>query len=376
MPEYFATQLRDGTAQVAESLTPASAADVRGQGDRRARRRRIGTVSATMSAVLIIAGVAFGLVGQSNPHTVRPDVAHAATGTAKAAATATATTSTSAVTGGSVDVHLTPPAQYAATTANKVQLTIDNPGPARQVIVEFKSSQTRALYWVEACDSSAGGGCNTATYAANPLKVSKSALSNEPGVAAFDLALPSGTSTYNAWVDLPSGMTSYTVYVLEGTSTVLGQTPSGPIGHSFPALSVVGNGTVTVTRGGSAVEFDTKLNNSTAASYVDMFSFTTFTCKAGQSTVTVPQTAYKLQWYSGAEWSTVGPVKELGQFSYELSPGEITTLRFRLTLKTSLPSDVTSCQVKQLVSPTDTWTPPYYDPSAPNAQTTVDIVVK
>lgn len=376
MPEYFATQLRDGTAQVTEFLALASAADVRGQGERRARRRRIEAVAATMSAVLLIGGVAFGVAGQNNPQTIRPSVAHGATGTSTAKAAAEATATSSAVTGGSVDVHLTPPAQYAATTANKVRLTIDNPGPARQVVVEFKSTQTKALYWVEACDSSAGGGCNKMSLAENPLKVSKSALSNEPGVAAFDLALPSGTSTYNAWVNLQSGMTSYAVYVLDGASTVLGQTSSGTIAHSFPTLSVVGDSTVTVTRGGSAVEFDTKLTNSTSASYVDMFSYTTLSCKAGQSTVTVPQTAYELQWYSGAEWSTVGPIKALGQFSYQISAGETTTVRFRLAVKTSLPSDVTSCQVTQLVTPTNTWTPPYYDASAPHAQTTVDIDVR
>ena len=377
MPEYFKTQLRDGTAQVAESLALPSAALVRGHGERRARRRRIGAVSATVSAALVVGGVAFGVARQDSPHATRPSVAaavsNAPTNSAHTGPSAVGTTSSG--TGGSVGVHLSPPAQYAAATENKVGLTIDNSGPARQVVVEFKSTQTNALYWVEPCDSSVGGGCNKNAYADNPLKVAKGAESEVPGVAAFDLALPAGTSSYTAWVGLPAGVTSYTVLVLEGT-TVLGQSSSGPINHGFPTLSAVGQGTVTIVRGGSAVEFDTKITDNTSASYVDLFSFTTLSCKAGQSTVTLPQGSYTLKWGTGADWQSVGPVKALGQFSYELSPGQSTTTRFRLALSSSLPSDVTSCQVTQVASASDTWTAPYYDRSAPNARIVVDFDVR
>lgn len=384
MPEYFVNQLREGTGQVADSLRLPSAAEVRDRGERRGRRRRLGTVSATMSAVLFVGGVVFGVTRPDTEPTARSQAAAGAAGEAgvpSAVATEApvngpvAITANTAAIGGSVGLHLVPPAEYAAATANKVQLTIDNPGAARQVIVEFKSTQTKAVYWVEPCDSGADGGCSTVSYAENPLKVAKSSLSSTPGVTAFDLALPAGTSTYSAWVDLPAGMTSYTVLVLEG-STVLGQTSSGPIGNGFPALSDVGSGTVTVVRGGPAVEFDTKITNDTSASYVDIGSFTTLSCKAGQSTATLPQSSYTLQWYTGAGWAAVGPIRALGQFSFEINPGETTTTRFRLALKTSLPADVTSCQVTQLVSATTTFTPPYYEVNAPKSQTTVDIEVR
>lgn len=377
MPEYFTAQLRAGSAQLAESLGAPSAAEVRGHGERRARRRRISTVSAAMSAVLAISGVAFGIAGRSGPHASRPNAVVGVTGTpANSPRTepGVAVTTPSAV-AGAIGVHLSPPAQYATTTANKVGLTIVNPGPARQVVVEFRSTQTKALYWVEPCDSGAGGGCNPNAYADNPLKVSKSSLSAIPGVAAFDLALPAGASSYTAWVSLPAGVTSYTVLVLEGGS-VLGQSPSGPINYGFPIVRAASQGAVTIVRGGAAVEFDTETDNDTSGSYVDLMSFITFACKAGQSTVAVPQSSYVLEWYTGVSWLAIGPVKELGHFSYDMQPGQKATARFRLALESSLPAEVTSCQVTQVISATDTWTAPYYDVSAPNARAVVDFDVR
>lgn len=366
MPEYFKTELRDGTAQVTDSLALPSAALVREHGERRARRHRIAAVSATVSVALIV-GATFAVARQDGS-APRQNAATAVSHTP------TAGTASSAPVGGSVAVHLNPPAQYAATSANKVGLTIDNPGPARQVVVEFKSAQTKALYWVEPCDSSVGGGCTKQGYADSPLKVAAGPVSATPGVAAFDLALPTGTSNYTVWVDLPAGMTSYSVLVLEG-GTVLSETPSGPISHGFPTLSAVDQGTVTLARGGTAVELDTKLTNDTSASYIDLFSFTSLSCKSGQSTVTVPQGSYTLEWYTGMNWRAVGPVKELGQFSFDLNAGQSSTTRYRLALKSSLPSDVTSCRLTQVVSATDTSTAPYYDESAPYARVVADIDV-
>lgn len=370
MPEYFATQLREGTGQVAESLALPTAAQVRRQGEARGRRRRFAAVAATMSAVLLVGGVAFGVS--------RPDVA--ATNRAAAASRASAnapiaTATMSAASGGAVGVRLTPPAEYAASTSNKVELTIDNPGSARQVVVEFKATQTKSLYWVEPCDNSVGGGCNKTDYADNPLKVAKGALSSTPGIAAFDLALPTGISTYTAFVDLPAGVTSYSVLVLDG-ATVLGETSSGPISHGFPTLDVVGPTIRKITPGGAAVEFDTKLTDDTSASYIDIFSFTTLTCGNGPVATTIPQSSYTLEWYTGANWAAVGPTKALGQFSYAIAPGETTTTRFRLAFTTALPYAITSCRVTQLVSATDTWTAPYYDESAPRSQTAVGFSIE
>ena len=371
MPEYFATQLREGTGQVAESLALPTAAQVRRLGETRVRRRRFAAVAATMSAVLLVGGVAFGVS--------RPDAAatnRAAAAAARASANPPiATATTSAATGGAVGVRLTPPAEYAASTSNKVELTIDNPGSARQVVVEFKATQTKSLYWVEPCDNSVGGGCNKTDYADNPLKVAKGALSSTPGVAAFDLALPTGINTYTAYVDLPAGVTSYSVLVLDG-ATVLGETSSGPISHGFPTLDVVGPTTRKITPGGAAVEFDTKLTDDTSASYIDIFSFTTLTCGNGTVATTIPQSSYTLEWYTGANWAAVGPTRALGQFSYAITPDETDTTRFRLAFTASLPIDITSCQVTQLVSATDTWTAPYYDASAPRSQTAVGFSIE
>lgn len=375
MPEYFKTQLLDGTTRVADSLTLPSAADVRGHSERRVRRRRIAGVSATLSVALLVCGVAFAFAQQNDARASQPlggAASHVPTRPAGAEASATEARSGAA---GPVSVQLTPPAEYAAATANEVRLTIANAGAAGQVVVEFKSTQTRALYWVEPCDSSAGGGCNDTSYAENPLKVAHNPLSGVPGVSAFDLAPPAGTSSYTAWVDLPSGVTSYTVAVLDGAK-VLGQTVSGPIARDFPTVAAAGPSTMTITRGGSAVPFQTDIVDSTSGSYIDMFSFTTFSCMAGQSTVTLPQGSYTLQWYDGGGWAAVGPVKELGQFSYELSPNQTRTTRFRLRLSSSLPANVTSCQVTQLITPSTAGSAPYYDVHAPNARTVVSFVVR
>ncbi|WP_034264701.1 hypothetical protein [Actinospica robiniae] len=368
MPEYFAIQLRDGTGQVAESFAFPTASEVRGHGDRQARRRRIATVSATMSAVLLISGVAFGVTRRAPAPASLPNAAAASSGPQS-------TGTTPAATGESVGVRLIPPAQYAAGTANKIELTIDNPGTARPVIVEFKSPQTKSVYWVEPCDNSSNFSCDAAAYADNPLKKPKNFLSSTPGVTAFNLALPAGISTYTAWVDPPAGVSSYTVLVLEG-STVLGQTSSGPISRGFPTLSVVGRSTMTVVRGGSAVEFDTKLTDDTSGSYILLPSFTSLSCMAGQSPVTLPQGSYTLQWYTGASWAAVGEPRMNGQFSYEIKPREATTDRFRLALENSLPADVTSCRVTQVVSSTSTPTPPFYVASDSTAQTAVNFDVK
>jgi hypothetical protein len=169
---------------------------------------------------------------------------------------------------------------------------------------------------------------------------------------------------------------SYEVRVLDGT-TVLGQAASGPIDDDFPTLNVSSRSATSVARGGASVEFTTTVDNLTSTSYVDLFSFTTLSCSSGENAVQIAQDAYTLDWYTGgAGWSPVGPVKELGQFSYQLSPGESTTTQFRLAFKDSLPGAVTSCQVTQLVSASDTGSAPFYDTSAPDARAVTTFTVR
>jgi hypothetical protein len=91
--------------------------------------------------------------------------------------------------------------------------------------------------------------------------------------------------------------------------------------------------------------------------------------------VTLPQGAYTLDWSSGTNWQAVGNLQYPCQFGYAMSTGESTTTRFRLALTDSLPSDVTDCQVTQLVSASLQTAPPYYDQSDPTAQTVVDFSV-
>jgi hypothetical protein len=61
MSEYFETQLREGSAQVAGSLTTHPAAAVRAHSERRARRARTSAVSLATCATLVVGGTAFGL---------------------------------------------------------------------------------------------------------------------------------------------------------------------------------------------------------------------------------------------------------------------------------------------------------------------------
>jgi hypothetical protein len=371
VPEFFTTQLQEGSTQVSEQFSLPSPAEVRSRSEHRVRRRRAQVAGASVAVVLVMSGAAFGLARQSGSSAAAAGATTPATVSPRPQATSTV----SAPAAASVTVRLDPPAQYAGTTANRVGLTIANPGPARNVAIEFSAAQTQARYWVESCDSSVDGGCSSGAIAANPLKVAKGADAEAPGVVKFDLALPTGTTAYTVWVSPPNGVTSYTASVLDGTE-VLGQTGSGQIGHSsFPTLTTLSQSPMAIHRGGSAVEFDTKVTDDTTASYVNLFSFTTLTCNAGQNTMTVPQSSYTLEWNAGADWQAIGP-SQLGQISFQLTPGEASTTQFRLALSDSLPSDVTNCQIKQLVSATDMQSAPYYDTTAPNAQTTVDFTVE
>ncbi len=375
MPDYFESELRSGTAQVVETFTPSSAEHVRARSARRTRQHRAGAVV----LVLVVGGTAFGvsrpLFGHSTGPTGAAGAANVATSLSSAASSPRATASPSSGGGGAVSVELAPPAQYGAATSNKVELTIDNAGAARHVVVEFDAAGSKSLYWVEPCDSGVGGGCSTQSYADNPLKVAKDAGPDRPGVVSFDLALPAGTSRYTAYVDPPTGISSYTMRVLEG-KTVLAQTGPEPVSYDYPKLSAVSQSSTKLVRGGSRVDFSTQIEDQTAASYVDMASLTTVTCKAGNTVVTVPNDAYTLEWYTGVNWAQVGAPKEIGQFSYELTSGESTTTRFRLSVSDSMPAEVTSCQVTQVVSASITGTPPYYDRAAPYTQTTLDFSVE
>lgn len=378
MPEYFESQLREGSARMADALDVPSAAEVRGRSDHRARRRRSGAVVLTVAAVLAVGGAAFGIAGQdgrgpapsadraAGPSDASADASHAASPTAGTASAAPAVP---------VALRLNPPSRYAAATANKVGLTITNPGAARKVVVEFLATGTDAQYWVEGCDSGVDGGCTPQAEQSNPLQQARGKGVSAPGVVEFDLALPAGTSSYTAYVTPPAGVNSYVVRVLEGR-TVLGQAASGPLDYGFPSLVVASQASRSIARGGSSVEFDTTVDDTTSTSYVNMFSFVIVSCTAGNATVQVPQGAYTLDWYPGISWQAVGPLRELGQFGYALNSGQSTTTRFRLSLSESLPSSVTSCQVTQVISASDTSTAPFYDTSAPSAQATVTFEVR
>lgn len=64
MSEYFETQLREGSAQVAGSLDRRPADALREYSERRARRVRAGAAAVTASAVLLVAGAVFSLEGK------------------------------------------------------------------------------------------------------------------------------------------------------------------------------------------------------------------------------------------------------------------------------------------------------------------------
>lgn len=367
MSESFETRLRDGTAQVTASFTPPSAAAVRAYSGQRARRRTTGTVALAACAVLLVGGAVLGLDQQRNGHSGVP---HASAGVPTTSPSGSPTQPGK----GSVSIRLSEPALYAAATANKVGLTFSNSGPARHVVVQFDAPGSDSLYWVEPCDSGAGSGCSPQQYQDNPLRVATDQGSPRPGFVDFDLALPAGTSSYTVWVDPPGGVTSYRMFVLHGT-TVLGLGVSGQIHYAFPTLTTASQGSTTLVRGGAAVEFGTEVTDATTTSYVNLSSYTSVSCKAGQSSVTLPQGAYTLQWSAGKSWQNVGNLQYNGQFGYSMSPGQSTTTRFRLALTDSLPSDVTSCQVTQLVSATPQTAPPYYDQSDPTAHTVVNFSV-
>lgn len=376
MPEFFETELRNGTAQVAGSFEPPSAEAVRRHAELRTRRRRVGAAV----LVLLVGGAAFGLT--------RPGFGHASTPLGPVVVTSgspTTLSSTSPSPGRTpsspptgnmrLGVQLTAPASYAAATSNKVALSIDNPGPARNVLVEFLAPGTATPYWVSNCDTGVGG-CPSGSSHGNPLKVAQG-IKYAKGATDFDLALPAGTSSYNAWVDPPAGITSYSVLVLDG-KTVLGQTAPEPVelGDTFPDLSTTSQDSKTLARGGPTVGFTTELDNRTAGSYVDLFSFITVSCEAGTTVVSVPQNAYTLEWYDGIGWANVGLPKLMGQFGYDPAAGQSTSTKFRISVSDAMPAGVTGCQVTQVVSASDTQTPPYYDQSSPKAQTVVDFTIK
>ncbi|WP_034266305.1 hypothetical protein [Actinospica robiniae] len=94
MSDYFDTQLREGSARVAGSLTAPTAAAVREHSNRRARRARTGTAALAAVAVLALGGVTFGLEHQGGA--TRNTVAIANSATAGNATTPSASPSTSA----------------------------------------------------------------------------------------------------------------------------------------------------------------------------------------------------------------------------------------------------------------------------------------
>jgi hypothetical protein len=103
MSEYFETQLREGTAQVAGSLTARPAAVVREQAERRARRVRA-AVAVAASAVALVGGAAFGLARQDGR-------AGGAAGVSQPTATSSPT---SAATGGKGTASAPDPSKYVA----------------------------------------------------------------------------------------------------------------------------------------------------------------------------------------------------------------------------------------------------------------------
>jgi hypothetical protein len=156
---------------------------VREHSARRARRRRTGAAALAAAAVLVVGGAAFGLDRQDSGHSSVPGMPTGVVTTSPSASPSPVGTTSQSAGEGSVTVRLSAPAQYAAATANKVELTIDNSGPARHVVVEFDAPGSRSLYWVEPCDSGVGGCCSTQTYQGNPLRVATGQGSARPGRA-------------------------------------------------------------------------------------------------------------------------------------------------------------------------------------------------
>lgn len=228
MPETIERELRAGTDRVISTFTPQSAAELRAHADRRSRRRRAGI--ATMSIVaLAAAGTVFFNV---DSHSATSPISTAASHTSSPAA-AHSSASTAAV-GHYVTVALATPPVYSQDTANKVQVTITNPGPTRAVIVVLAVATSQSIGpWALPCDPGAGACSTWSDYTSGPLKLSGWVTVNVDTPAAqrtvrYQLSLPTGTSSYSLWATLPSGARNFSVSVLDGTKQ-LARTVSDPI---------------------------------------------------------------------------------------------------------------------------------------------------
>lgn len=115
MSDYFDTQLREGSARVAGSLTTHTAADVRAHAKRRTRRLRAGTGALTAFAVLVVGGVVFGFEHRGGPATEAVGVTDTTTASATTPATSPAARSNSSAPAYSADsASALDPSRYVA----------------------------------------------------------------------------------------------------------------------------------------------------------------------------------------------------------------------------------------------------------------------
>jgi hypothetical protein len=269
---------------------------------------------------------------------------------------------------------------YAAETANKVQVTIANPGPARAVVVEFDTTGTGILEWVEGCDAGSDGGCSDTQLYGNALHITQGPLGKTTSQATrFSLQLPHGTSTYEAWVNPPRNASTFQVRVLDDKAAkVFGSAESSQITTAFPTLHLTSQASQSVSRGGGYTSFSTTVANPTGGGYINLNQVGTVSCFANGSPVEVSSSDYSLQWFTGGgagTWTTLvnGPAWQA--MGYDLQAGKSTLTKFRLRLSDSLPAEVTSCQVTLTVSDVTTSKAPYYDASQPKGQVVIDFTV-
>jgi hypothetical protein len=379
VPEIFDATLREGTRQVAAALASPPAAELRELGERRARRRKARSIALCAAALLAVGGTTAGVCGLRGPQ-AGPAASVAATKDTGPSHPATAAATGSAAAAGPVQVSISGPAAYAAETANKVQVSIANPGPARAVIVEFDTTGTGIFEWTEGCDAGTDGGCSETNLSDNLLQLTQGALGKTTSQAVrFSLQLPHGTHTYQAWVNPPRNAGTFTVRVLDEQAVkVFGSAESPRIVTGFPTLKLISQASHSIARSGGYVEFSTTVANPTGGGYINLDQIGTVACFAGGSPVSVSSNDYSLQWFTGGgagSWTALVNGAAWQAMGYDLPAGESTTTKFRLRLSGSLSAEVTSCQVTLTVSNQTTSKAPYFDASQPKGQAVVDFTV-
>lgn len=380
MPEAFETVLREGTEQFLSAVDPPTAAQLRALGEGRARQRQIRGIAWCAAGLLAVGATAAGALrlhasgDASAAASTRSSHQHSAAPMHTAASAAEPT--------GPVGVSIQGPQSYAAQTANTVRVTLTNPEAQRAVIVEFDTTGTGIFEWAEGCDAGTDGGCTSTNLADNPLQLTQGALGETTAKATrFSLTLPTGTHTYEAWVNPPSGASTFSVRVLDDRAQkVFGSAQSAPIVTGFPQLSLTSQASTSIVRGGGYVEFSATVSNRTGGGYIDLSQLGEVTCSADGSPVSVSANDYALQWNttgSGApSWANMVAGFGTGSMGYDLHAGESTTTRFRVKLKSSLPSQVTSCRVDLTVVNRVRTSPPYYTASDPQSHAIAEFTVR